>query len=361
MNLDKLYHGGHNLQVMRECDILVVGAGLSGVSAANHLSRLGEEDVVVLERLSDGPFNRYHRICGEAVSDRMFNMAGFEPSGIIRRVDRICIAFPGDIEINIPVSGQIVDRPSLISNIRDGCSADFVHATARGVTRDGDGFIVGLSDGSSIRCNKLVGADGAHSVVRRDVFGHVPQEVLPIVNNIVPGTGDGSLRFEVGGEYPGAYKWEFPSSDGMLSVGYIKGCGSVEGAVETGARNMVIGIPPSVVDGSCILVGDAACLANPLCFGGIGVALVSGRKAAEALSSGDVGRYQRWVDRDLMFDPHFMEAHKSFSEWGDEEISTAMEPFRKGYSLARGLMAMIRHPKWANIYFSCWIGFKRGW
>ena len=74
---------------MTDCNVLIVGGGLSGSSAANHLERLGVKGVVVLERLSEGPHRRYHSICGEAVSDRMLRLSGFQPSRIVRRVESI--------------------------------------------------------------------------------------------------------------------------------------------------------------------------------------------------------------------------------------------------------------------------------
>ena len=44
-----------------------------------------------------------------------------------------------------------------------------------------------------------------------------------------------------------------------------------------------------------------------------------------------------------------------------EEIADAMEPFRKGYSLVRGAYAMMRRPRWAEVYMSVYIAFNLGW
>lgn len=345
---------------MRECDWLIVGSGPSGSMAAKVLSDHGEKDITVLERLSPGPYGRYHSICGEAVSERMLSKVGFRPDRVLREVSSISIGFPGGIDVDIPVKGYIVDRNSMLAQLREGVDADRIHSTVVSVRRDGDGFIASTGEGD-VRCRHLIGADGAHSVVRRDVFGSKPEEMVPIVNNIVPGDGGDVLRFIVGGRYKGGYRWEFPSAEGTMSVGYPKGTDSVDDALSVGARSMPIGRLPSVADGGCCLVGDAASIANPLCFGGIGAALMSGRKAAECMIAGRSDRYQRWIDRDRMFDGHFMEAHRTFSSWGDEEIGEAMRPFAKGYSIPRGLHAMLRHPSWANIYMSCWLGFAYGW
>lgn len=345
---------------MKECEVLIVGSGPAGSSAAYHLSRLGIGDVVVLERLSEVPYRRYHSICGEAVSDRMFRDASIEPPEPIRRVDGISISFPGGSDIRIPVSGSVIDRNDLLRRLRDDCDARFVRGTAVSVRKDDDGYVVVTTDGE-YRCRVLIGADGSHSVVRRDVFGTSPEEMIPIVNNIVEGESDSTLAFTVSERYGGAYRWRFPSHDGTVSTGYIVGTDEEPRALSRGARHMPVGRLPSVQEDGCYLVGDAASLANPLCFGGIGVALLSGRSAAEAIVSGEPSRYSSWIRRSILFDPHFMDAHRQFSTWTDAEIADAMSPFRNGYSTLRGLVAMMRRPSYANIYMSCWLGFKYGW
>ena len=52
-----------------EADVLIIGSGPAGVSAAHHL-RGYPGRVVVLERLSDAMFPRYHSVCGEGTGSR---------------------------------------------------------------------------------------------------------------------------------------------------------------------------------------------------------------------------------------------------------------------------------------------------
>ena len=341
-----------------EADVLIIGSGPAGVSAAHHLKGYPGR-VVVLERLSDSMFPRYHSVCGEAVSDRMFRKAGIEPTAVVARADRIEISFPGGSTIKVPAEGNVVDRPEMLRSIRDGCDAELVRGTARAVRRDGDGFIVETTVGE-IECRYLIGADGAHSVVRRDLFGSEP-EMLPVVNSIAPGDGGSSLSFTVSQSYKGFYAWRFPSKPGTVSVGSPKGVATPEGALCTGARHIPFGGVPSVVSGNAMIVGDASGLPNALCYGGIGAAMLSGRRTAEAVMSGRPGRYARWYRGSIYTDPRFLRAHRQFSEWTDEEIAAAMEPFRSGYSVGRGLVAILRHPGFANVYFATWIAFKVGW
>jgi digeranylgeranylglycerophospholipid reductase len=118
----------------------------------------------------------------------------------------------------------------------------------------------------------------------------------------------------------------------------------------------------SVTDGrGCYLVGDAAGLPNPLCFGGIGAALISARFAAEAASNQKPVSYARFIERDPMFDRRFMEAHRIVAACEEDEAEDLLKPFRKGYSVPRGVLAMARRPGYARAYFGMWRGFKVGW
>ena len=342
-------------------DAIVIGSGPSGSSAAYHLRRLGAERVLVLERLSDAQFARYHRICGEAVSARSLKRAGITVDEVVCSVHTLTISFSPESSVSIPVEGVIIDRPSLVRRLVSESGAELVRCTVVSVSFDGSLYNVD-ANGESYRTPILIGADGAHSIVRRCIFGTAPEEMLPIENCLVPGDSDGTLRFAVGGSYGGTYSWRFPSADGMVSVGSVRGWERPYDAAVSGARHIPIGKVPSVTDGhGCYLVGDSAGLANPLCFGGIGAAMISGRKAAEAAMRGMPGSYERFISRDRMFDGRFMDVHRQFAEWTDEEIADAMSPFRKGYSVGKGIVAMIRRPGYARIYFGCWLGFGIGW
>ena len=340
-----------------ETDVLIIGSGPAGVSAAYHLRGFPGR-VVILERLSMGMFRRYHSVCGEAVSDRMFERAGIEPMAVVARVDRIRISYPGDASIEIPVSGSVVDRPTLLEELRDMSCAEVVRGTALSVTRVGDRFDVDTTAGHIV-CRFLIGADGAHSVVRRDIFGTKP-EMLPVVNSLAPGEGESVLDFEVG-THPGFYSWRFPSKPGTVSIGFPKGAEEPDGVVSRGVRHLPFGGVPRAVSGNAMLVGDAAGLANALCYGGIGAAMLSGKKAADAVRRGRPETYGRWYGRSIYRDLRFMEAHEAFSAWTDGDIEDAMEPFRRGYSLLRGARAMLRRPSYAGVYMAVWMALRFGW
>ena len=347
---------------MISCNVLIIGSGLSGLSAAVRLRELGVDDVVVLERMSGNQYEHYHRTCGEAISDRMMRLSGIDSGCKIRDIDSAVITC-GDVDIRVRSKGAIIDRVKLLSTMRESCGAKVIKSSVKSVV-EADGGYLARTEGEEYRCKYLIGADGAFSVVRRCFFGHAPEVKMAAVNNLVRGDPDTSeIRFIVSPKYPGSYRWDFPSKDGLRSVGYIQGTDDVEDYEERGIRFIVTGTNRCVVKGNCCIVGDAAILANPLCYGGIGAALLSGRKAAESIARGDINGYQKWVGRSLMFDPHYMKAYSTFKEWNQSEFDDAVVPFRSGSTLLlmRGAYAIMRRPKWANVYTSIWMGFKYCW
>ena len=342
------------------CRVLVVGCGPAGASAAYHLTRFGEKDVIVIEKFSEDAYRRYHSICGEAVSDRMLRRSGIDTSHIVRRIDSIEISAGGDTA-RIRARGSVVDRAGMLREILSRSEAKVIRAALRSVSRIPEGGFEAETTAGKIVCDILIGADGAHSTVRKCLFGTRPEMMLPIVNTLVPGDSDGTLRFFLEAGHGGCYSWDFPSAAGMKSVGFRKGLGTVPDGSEHGARCIPAGRVPRAAEKGCILAGDAAGLPNPLSYGGIGAALVSGKKAAEAACSGNWQRYDSWIDRELMFDRRFMDAHKRFSAWTENEMKEAIGPLSGNATVFKGLTAMIRHPKYARVYMACWLGFKVGW
>jgi len=345
---------------MRECNVLIIGGGLSGLSAAYHLTKAGVRDVVVVERMSDTVYGHYHRTCGEAISEKALKLSGAPKDCIVKDVHTIRITF-GDLDIDRPVQGHIIDRERLLEDLRKGSDAEVVRDSILAVKSLEDGFLAVSAEGE-YRCRYLIGADGTFSVIRKSVFGFAPEHRLAVVNNHVEGDSDTDvLGFEISVKYPGSYRYDFPSKDGRRIIGYMVGTDDVPEYIERGYRYIGVGRIGPVVKGRCCLVGDAAVLTNPISFGGIGAALQSGRKAAESIASDRLDRYQRWVEKNIMFDYHYMEALRTFLEWDENDYADAVKPFRKGYSIWRGALAIMRRPKWANVYTSIWVAFGRGW
>jgi FAD-dependent urate hydroxylase len=165
---------------MRPLRILVIGAGVSGISVARGLLRDGH-DVTVFDQRSvvqagGGAVTIWSN--GETVLRQLgvdMNGAGQVLSSVRvmtstgRALATLDVTAMVD-RLGAPV--RMVPRRDLLERLLDGFPADRIRCNSRavGVVTTPNGVWVEFADGSSAEGDLLIGADGLHSVVR-DVVG----------------------------------------------------------------------------------------------------------------------------------------------------------------------------------------------
>jgi len=175
---------GHSSELLpvptRRLRVLVVGAGVGGISVARGLLRDGHH-VTVFEQRPDaqaggGAVTIWSN--GEAVLAQLgVDMDGAgQPLSTVqvvtstgRRVVNLDLAAIVD-RLGAPV--RMVPRRVLLERLLDGFPADRIRYNSRAVTVDSmpDGVKVEFEDGSAAEGDLLIGADGLHSKVR-DIVG----------------------------------------------------------------------------------------------------------------------------------------------------------------------------------------------
>jgi digeranylgeranylglycerophospholipid reductase len=347
-----------------DCDVLVVGAGPAGLSAAFFLSSQSRLDVVVADRLEGEAYRRYHRTCGAGISRAAFReIRPLEPDPVLNEISSLDIVWPDGTEIRLGTEGYILDRPAFLTGIRGRAvesGASFVSGRVAGITRNGRGYTARMSSGEEIVCRYVIGADGANSVVRKDLFGTSAAEVVPATEYIVDRDPPDGFVFRVGERYRGGYMWEFPCGS-MTCTGATSGSHQETGYVFKGGRMIPIGGVGRIVEGNALLAGDSAGMANPVSFGGLRTALVSGRRAAEAVIGGDPRRYERWWACSPLSSPRFMNFHRRMASWTDEEMNRAVKPFSRGYVYLSGAWASLTRPRYIDMYWGCLFSFRYSW
>lgn len=346
-----------------EFDALVIGGGPAGLAAAFFLSD-SDIRVGVVERLSTERYDRYHSICGEGISnDAFLDLRPMEPWGIKNHISKATLIWPDEKEIDVPVKGYIIDRPTFLQELRDRCSSqgvEFIEGSARDITENEDGYVVTLRDGREIRCRYLVGADGAWSIVRKKLFDSVPTECRPVKHYVTRNSGVDSLRVYLNDKYGGSYRWEFPSGENM-TVGFAKGYDSVDDFITEDARYLPFGGVGDIVKGNAFLLGDAAAMSNPVSFGGLKAALLSGKKCAQAISKESPRSYQRWWDRSILSSKRFMAFHEKLQSWSNDDMIKAVKPFSNRFLIPSALWAVISRPWNIGMYIGCLFAFKFSW
>lgn len=323
-------------------DLLVVGAGTAGCLAAKVASQKGLS-VLLVDRKSEEEVGR--KVCGDAVGKHHF--------------DRLSMRYPSGNELRGLIEGFYIVSPNMKTRFRcpiDGAEGfvlnrwEFGQRLLResidaGVDfRDrllairpiiNDDFVVGAvlrsptKSEERITTKVTIDATGFAAALRR----RLPNGVLPEtevdkkdvqacyreIRSIDKELEPYCLLHLSQRSSPGGYSWIFPGQDGTVNVGI--GIQMVDGFPNPREQLYRHVLTDSLFDGSEIIergawfvptrspldcmtangflvVGDAACLTNPITGGGVGPSMLSGKLAAEAAVSavnmGDVGRGKLW-------------------------------------------------------------------
>jgi geranylgeranyl reductase family protein len=298
---------------MQAIDVLVLGLGPAGASAAAEAARRGCRVLALDRRREPGrPVQ-----CAEFVPAMLGAGAGVLGAAVRQDVASMRTFVedePPDLKPDFP--GLMLDRAAfdaalVASAARAGAQIRFCSLVAR-VSRAG---VVELSDGSTLRAPVVVGADGPRSRAGRAI-GSVSTERVE-TRQVTVGLAGAHRATEIflSAGIPGGYGWLFPKNDtANLGAGVspahkarlksivarlharLAGEGRVGrevlaltgGAIPVGGMLRPWG---RLGETLVLLAGDAAGLANPVTGAGIAAAVHSGRLAGEAAAAGAARDY----------------------------------------------------------------------
>jgi geranylgeranyl reductase family protein len=367
-------------------DVAIIGAGPAGCSTALSLKESGLE-VALIDKST---FPR-DKICGDALSPDVVNqlrMLPLDTGELFMQLEEkiVCQAVRlvapnyniADVQLSTTeLSGYLTTRfvfdnymfeqAEKVEEVTTMCGKG-----VKTITKTGETHEILFDDGTTIEAKMLVGADGAHSVVAKQMAHQKLDKEhhcagLRVYYENVTGFSDGNaIELHFYEDFLPGYFWMFPLPDNKANIGV----GMLSSFVSSKKVNLkkkleeIISTHPNVAHrfkdakpletikgfglplGSqkislsgegYLLTGDAASLINPLSGEGIGNAIRSGRVA---------GGHLKKVFEEKNFDADF---HKAY----DNEIYHRMwGELKTNYFLQRAL----RNPRFSNFFIKRALG-----
>jgi digeranylgeranylglycerophospholipid reductase len=315
---------------MIETDILVIGAGPAGSTAAKYAA-LGGAKVILMDKKSEiGTPKR----CAEGVSKEGLNNLGIEPSGrwVTKEATGVRMISPNGTAVNLtedkvklPEAGYVLERKVFDKHMamdagRAGANI-MVKTLATGLRREDSQIVISaesMGEKFEIKSKIIIAADGPESRVGRWAglkTALKPKNMESCAQFEMSGVKmeePDCIEFHFGSVSPGGYAWIFPKGDDIANVGlgvlttmtdksayqhlldFVRNNKATEHAqpVELNiGGDPVGGLLKKMVTDNVMVTGDAAGMVNPLTGGGIISGMTGGRLAgklaAEAVAEGD--------------------------------------------------------------------------
>lgn len=338
--------------------IVIVGAGLAGLTAAIHLSKLGYS-IIIIEKNS---FPK-HKVCGEYISNEVIpylDWLGIHPE-ILQPTQIEHLHFSTrngkSVQTLLPLGGFGISRYAFddyLSQIAIGNNCKILHETVNSIEYMADVFSIELSNNKVIQADMVLGAYGKRSHIDQKLGRTFIQKKSPWLavkghfkvdfpNNLV-----GLHHFE--GGYCGVSKVE----NNTVNICYLADYETFKQHknIEEYQKNIVAKNPflgeifekavpifekpltisqisfekKDPVENHILMIGDSAGLIHPLCGNGMAMAIHSAKIACELI---DVYCSKTMAKRSLL-------EEKYTQEWNRN--------FRKRIRTGRWLSRLLRQP-----------------
>jgi geranylgeranyl reductase family protein len=346
---------------MQRYDVIVVGAGPAGATAAYSAARHGAKVLLLEEHTQIGrPIQ-----CTGLLSLRGWRLARVPESLVVREITGVRVHSPDGSVYELGgdrVRAYVIDRDRFDQHLveraaRAGVTVQVgTRAVALGEYQEGARTLITRTPGGAqqpLKASVIIGADGPHSLLAQHAGLPRPQKMLLGLQALIEHHAQRSDFVEVffGRRFAAdGFAWSVPAAEGTARVGLLterfreaKPCFErlraehhSSGRILSYQSGMIpIGPARRTVADGFLIVGDAAGQAKPTSGGGIYTGMLCGRIAGEvaarcALVGKTAARFlreyeRRWrakLDRELSLG---MRAHHILTQLDDAAIAAGLK------------------------------------
>ncbi len=371
---------------MNKYDVIIVGGGPAGVSAAKASAKTGAR-VLLLEK---SPTIMANKPCGQAVSQETLQTAEVKPDPTIVLHRAYALVYAPNLNyVKIDRIGFLIDKSRFLQYI----AAQAAEYGAEIHVREEVLEVKVENDAVKVKTNKnkyetsvIIGADGYNSTVARSLGINERSEPIPTIQYVMVNCNvkyPDAVRFFLGNNVaPGGYAWIFPHSEKIAEVGigvrgapakdyldaFVKSFSDEFGRAQIidyrGAPVPIGGIINEPIRDKTMLIGDAAGMVIPLTGAGIhssiAAGLAAGKVAGEAAQEGNTSKerlsefytlYKPWIERIKKS----LKVMRALEKMNDDELNLLAEilndqdilDLANGLDLVRVARKLASHPIFA--------------
>jgi len=299
-------------------DIVIVGAGPAGSSAAKAAAQKGAKVLLIDRRQRVGvPVQ-----CAEFVPQWIYRHAHFSPACILQTIDSMVTHLPDGTSYEMKSPGYMLDRSifdkDLVASAVSAGAKISIETRAVGLSAGGLAVERG-SEKETIRSKVFIGADGVHSAIARFVGQPPLKTIVALQYEIVMQKPQNHVDVFFHKDYEEGYAWFFPKGrTANVGMGVTppkttfllnlmdhfldhlvesKKLSDIEIVSKTGG-SIPCETPRKTIFENILLAGDAAGHAHPITGAGILNAAmageIAGRIAAETVAKGDLNYLEQY-------------------------------------------------------------------
>jgi len=283
-------------------DVVVVGAGPAGSTAARLCARSGLETLLIEEHAGIG----YPMQCAGLLSALAFAECRVSQRPVMNRVlgAKIVSGTGNDLAFRAPeIKALVVDRTALDTEMAENAAnagAEIRPKTAAYGIRDTTLLTRGMNGQEEIPFRMLIAADGPRGTIARLLGMGRPRTFLSGIQADIPCSLDPDIVELHPSASPDFFGWAIPLGERRARVGLCGGAGVKErfaafskqfgeNRVNLATGTLPLGVMPRTYGKRTLFVGDAAGFAKPTSGGGVYTGVRSAIHAA-AVAAACCGR-----------------------------------------------------------------------